>query len=101
MPSIKAIKQDGQVFTPSETVKQMLDICAYRLPEKILRKHIMENSCGDGAFLCEIVKRYCTAFFQTSKDTDRLKNELETYIHGIEINKESHANCLYNLGKIV
>lgn len=101
MQSAKAIKQDGQVFTPPATVNLMLDICGYDFPARILQKHIMENSCGEGAFLCEIVKRYCTAFFQTSKDTDKLKNELETYIHGIEINKESHANCLYNLGKIV
>lgn len=99
MQSAKAIKQDGQVFTPPATVNLMLDICGYDFPARILQKHIMENSCGEGAFLCEIVRRYCTAFLQTSKDTDRLKNELETYIHGIEINKESHANCLSELSK--
>lgn len=99
MQSAKAIKQDGQVFTPPATVNLMLDICGYDFPARILQKHIMENSCGEGAFLCEIVRRYCAAFLQTNKDTNRLKSELETYIHGIEINKESHANCLSELSK--
>lgn len=99
MQSAKAIKQDGQVFTPHATVNLMLDICGYDFPARILQKHIMENSCGEGAFLCEIVRRYCAAFLQTNKDTNRLKSELETYIHGIEINKESHANCLSELSK--
>lgn len=43
---IDKIKNLGQIFTPNFLVKN------------ILQKHIIDNSCGNGAFLCEIVKIY-------------------------------------------
>lgn len=57
------VKHSGQVFTPAFLVKNILDICHYTGTD-ILQKHIIDNSCGDGAFLCEIVERYCSAYIQ-------------------------------------
>lgn len=90
------VKHSGQVFTPAFLVKNILDICHYTGTD-ILQKHIIDNSCGDGAFLCEIVERYCSAYLQTGTDICILKNHLEQYIHGIELEKEAYENCLYNL----
>ncbi|MDR2685275.1 MAG: SAM-dependent methyltransferase [Rickettsiales bacterium] len=85
------IKSEGQVFTPAYLVKDMLDFIGYNgFP--IINKHIMENSCGDGAFLCEIVRRYCKVYSR-----DSLKSELETYIHGIEKDPTEYRKCLENL----
>ena len=53
-------KRNGQVFTPRYIVEMMLDFCGYK-DTNILCKHLMDNSCGDGAFLCSsvaITKRY-------------------------------------------
>ena len=56
------IKHSGQVFTPDYLVADILDFCGYVESPRILGKHIIDNSCGEGAFLCEIVGRYCRAF---------------------------------------
>jgi adenine-specific DNA-methyltransferase len=52
-------KNLGQVNTPDWIVKKILDMSGYS-GKSILDKYIMEPSCGDGAFLIEIVKRYIT-----------------------------------------
>jgi adenine-specific DNA-methyltransferase len=49
-------KNLGQVFTPKWIVDLMLDKCGLD-NDNILEKTILEPSCGDGAFLCQIVKR--------------------------------------------
>lgn len=96
----KAVKQHGRVYTPDYLVKVILDFGGYDKPT-ILKKHVIDNSCGDGAFLTEIVRRYC-AFFLTQKlDLSKLKHELETYIHGIELDAVECDKCIQNLNKVV
>lgn len=90
------IKHSGQVFTPNYLVKIILDTAGYSSAQ-ILRKHCIDNSCGDGAFLCEIVTRYCNYFLQTNNNTEILKKELEYYIHGIELDIDTYNSCIENL----
>lgn len=94
------VKHSGQVFTPSFLVQNILDTCHYTGSD-ILQKHIIDNSCGDGAFLCEIVERYCSIYLHTGTDRHVLKSHLEQYIHGIELEHKAYENCLYNLNLIV
>lgn len=77
-------KSKGQVYTPDYLVRNMLDWAGYN-GSGILRRHAMDNSCGDGAFICQMSDRYCREFLKTSSNRERLRHELETYIHGIEI----------------
>ncbi len=96
----KNIKNNGVIYTPDFIVKNILDIAEYH-NNKILEKHIIDNSCGKGSFLVEIVNRYCKEFFKKYDKTENnkkiLKKHLETYIHGIEIEKESLIECIFNL----
>ena len=93
-------KQSGQVFTPLYLVCDILDIAGYAgVP--VLHKHIIDNSCGDGAFLCEIVQRYCTVFLQKFNNLQVLKKELSTYIHGIELDPIAYQQCIDNLNALV
>ena len=94
------IKQKGRVYTPEYLVNIILDYVGYN-GDCLLKKHIIDNSCGDGAFLIEIVKRYCNIFNNIGIDNNVLKNELETYIHGIEIDKTEFEKCCKNLDKLV
>ena len=96
----KAVKQHGRVYTPNYLVKTILDFGSYD-NSGILRKHVIDNSCGDGAFLTEIVTRYCSIYLEHYGDLSLLKNELETYIHGIELDAEEKARCVENLNKTV
>ena len=45
-----------QVFTPNDYVKELLDSVGYI--DNLYGKKILENSCGDGNILVEVVQRY-------------------------------------------
>ena len=91
-------KAYGRVYTPQYLVKLILDCTGYTTYDSIVEKHIIDNSCGDGAFLIEVVKRYCECFDGTSEE---LKKHLQTYIHGIEIDLAERNKCITNLNNIV
>ena len=95
----KAVKKHGRVYTPNYIVNLILDFGGYKSSE-ILKKHVIDNSCGDGAFLVEIVNRYCSTFLQISNDLSLLREELETYIHGIELDEVECQSCIKNLHQI-
>jgi len=90
------VKQNGQVYTPEFLVQNILDYAGY-VSGEILQKHIIDNSCGEGAFLCMIVQRYCTDFLKHSDDRKHLALELSTFVHGIEVDARAHARCIENL----
>lgn len=90
------IKHSGQVFTPDYLVNLILDEAGY-VGSAVLGKHCIDNSCGDGAFLCEIVSRYISAYIDKHRNTDNLASEIGTYIHGIELDPVAFNNCLHNL----
>jgi len=96
----KAVKRFGRVYTPDYLVKVILDFGGYD-NSSILKKHVIDNSCGDGAFLQEIVKRYCSTFLENNQDLNELKNDLETFIHGIELDADECRACIKNLDEIV
>lgn len=89
-----------QVFTPYFMVKLMLDFLRYT-NKGILQKYVMDNSCGKGAFLKVIVDRYCKEFCnEHNYNTKGLKEELEEYICGIEIDETCLSICIAELNKV-
>lgn len=91
-----SVKHGGQVFTPGYLVKLILDEAGYCGPD-ILRKHCIDNSCGDGAFLLEIVRRYVSEYETAHGTLAGVEAELAEFIHGIEIDKNAYTDCLTNL----
>ena len=57
------IKNKCQIFTPNSIANKMLDLAGYN--KSIFGKKVLENSCGDGQILSEIVKRYIINYWQT------------------------------------
>lgn len=98
--NITTEKANGRVYTPDYIVKNILDLAGY-YEENILKKHVIDNSCGDGAFLVEIVDRYCKQSLKLGVDKLSIANELGEYIHGIEIDKEEHKKCLSNVDAVI
>ena len=92
-----SVKNLGRIYTPNFIVKNILDLANYK--DDILEKNIIDNSCGDGAFLIEIVNRYCRAYLAKDKKSDIkiLKKHLENFIHGIEIEDSEVKKCKENL----
>ena len=86
----------GQVYTPTWIVDKILDEMGY-IEGYILKKNILEPSCGDGAFLCEIVKRYIFEAQHQHLSTEQIIIDLETFIYGVELDPVAYLNCLQNL----
>ena len=98
------LKKRGKFYTPKFLVEIILDYVGYGIGQ-ISCKHVIDNSCGDGAFLTEVTKRYCDDFVKSHAvngffDTGLLAKELSTYIHGIEISKIECDKCKENLSAI-
>ena len=92
-------KTKGRFYTPEHIVGSILNLSGYRGPG-ILRKHVIDNSCGDGAFLKEIVKRYCSEATGAGYTTAKLTGELGRYIHGIEIDERERNKAVERVSDI-
>lgn len=97
---IKERKKNGRIYTPLNIVRNILDLSGYT-DNNILKKHVIDNSCGDGAFLTEIVERYCKNALKNQISLDSLKKDLSTYIHGIEIEPSECEKCIANLNSVI
>lgn len=89
----------GQVYTPQWIVCEILDGLNYQGAE-ILKKTILEPSCGQGAFLVEIVARYIDSAEKAGLSHSEIISDLETYIYGIEIDPLIYAECIEKLNQL-
>ncbi len=90
-------KLSGRIFTPQHLVDFMLDMAGYLPDESILEKHVIDNSCGQGAFLERIVRRYAEAHRKRNAGSKGLVTALERFVHGVELDQETHAGCIVRL----
>ena len=75
-----------QVFTPEHVVDTMFEELEYK-GDNIRKKHIIDNSCGNGAILQKVVRTYINVCIMCGLPKEEIIKELETYIHGIEIDE--------------
>lgn len=87
-----SVKHKGKIYTPDYLVDVILCQAGYT-GGNIVRRHVIDNSCGNGQFMVHVVDRYCRDFMQSSSDTEKLADELETYIHAIEIDHDDLQIC--------
>ena len=84
-----------KIFTPNSYVAELLDAVGYRAG--LMGKSILENSCGEGNILTEIVRRYIQDAQLNNKTHQEIKLGLERDICGFEL-EQSHADrCRDNL----
>ena len=88
-----------QVFTPEHVVDTMFEELEYK-SNKIRKKHIIDNSCGNGAILKKVVRAYINVCIMCGLAKEETIKELETYIHGIEIDAKLARETINNLNKI-
>jgi len=84
MRSIERKKSLGEVFTPPELVKEMLD----QLPQEVWQdptKTFLDNSCGNGNFLVAVLER------KIQQRHDPIQ-ALET-IYGVDIMQDNVDEC--------
>lgn len=78
-----AQKERGEVFTPTTLVDEMLD----KLPKEVFteNKTFLDNSCGNGQFLFNVLKRKMANGFTHVQS-------LKT-IYGCELDKKNALEC--------
>lgn len=87
-----------QIFTPQGIVEDLLNYVQYK--ENIANKYVLENSCGHGNILREIVRRYIVDAKNNNLSTQEIKTGLETYIHGYDIDENCCTACAQTLSEI-
>jgi len=92
------INKKCQIPTPHEIVVQMLDRIGYI--DDVIGKRVLENSCGSGNFLCEIVRRYINDCINHQCTKEQIIKGLQRDIHGFEKDRRLHKLCVQNLAEI-
>lgn len=88
-----------QIFTPIDTVRYMLDKVGYN--KGIFGKKIIDNSCGNGNFLVEILRRFLQDAKRKKISKKEIKFNIEICIVGYEIDEEKYNECIQNLNEVV
>lgn len=87
-----------KVFTPNEYVIELLDAIKYK--KNLYGRRVLENSCGDGCILTEIVRRYIESCLKENILIDDIRDGLARDIYGIELERETAKICRENLAKV-
>ena len=87
-----------QIPTPSKYAKQLLDSAGYN--SNLYGKRILENSCGEGNILCNIVERYINDSFSRGIESEKVKVGLQRDIIAYEIDIEKICVCKKRLDVI-
>jgi hypothetical protein len=82
------VKQTAEVFTPTELVQEMLDKLEEQDPTLFSdpSKTFLDNSCGDGQFLSEVVIR------KMERSGCTLEQALRT-TYGVELMEDNVREC--------
>lgn len=92
---MKKIKH-GDIYTPNWFVPHFLELAGYH-GRKILKKHFMDNSCGEGRLLIHAMHQYVSAAVSEGMDVEEIEYDLRTYFHGIDIDKLAVQNAIRNI----
>lgn len=87
-----------QIFTPPKIVSFMLDSIGYK--KNIFGKKIIDNSCGNGSFLVEILQRFLQDAKRKRVSRKEIKKNIEQCIVGYEIDKNIYNDCIIKLNEI-
>lgn len=96
---LKVMAGNCQIPTPQEYVRQMLDYIDYS--KNLYGKKVLENSCGKGNILLEIVTRYIKSAREENRSTDDIERGLGRDIVAYEIDKRCIEECVTRLNQLV
>lgn len=95
----EAIKQRGEVFTPTKLVAEMLD----KLPEEVFTdktKTFLDNSCGNGQFLFAVMKRKMWWLMtKGGRPSFKAHKQALSTIYGVELDPKNAEECRQRLLK--
>ena len=92
------MSRNCQIPTPIEYVNEMLDYIDYS--ENLYGKSILENSCGNGNILIEVVKRYIESAKKEGHSRKEIISGLENDITAYDIDNKCVTKCIERLNKV-
>lgn len=87
-----------RIFTSTEYVNELLDAVGYK--GQLCKGSILENSCGDGKILAEVVRRYIASCKRKKMTNEEIKKRLEQDVCGVELEHVHVETCKKNLDDI-
>ena len=84
-----------KIFTPDSYVTELLDIAGYS--RGLMGRSVLENSCGNGNILKEVVRRYIVDSLERGYTSEEIVIGLERDICGVELEQEHADRCRENL----
>ena len=88
-----------QIPTPAEYVNQMLDYIEYS--KNLYGKKVLENSCGQGNILLQIVRRYIESAKEENYSLHEIAFGLGKDIAAYEVDKNCIRLCKKRLNKLI
>ena len=88
-----------QIPTPKTYVIQMLDYIGYT--DKLFGKKVLENSCGEGNILLEIVRRYVESAKKENRAPYEIKEGLKKDIIAYEVDEKCIILCKKRLNEVI
>lgn len=92
-------EKNCQVPTPTEYVEKMLDYVGYK--ENLWGQKVLENSCGEGNILLEIVRRYIFDLKKNKYVPSDIIRGLERDIVAYEVDQEKIDICVARLNELL
>lgn len=92
------IKDKCQIFTPEDQVVKMLDLAGYT--KNLYGKKFLENSCGNGEILIQVVTRYISDCKRKRFPKNKIKEGLENDVVAYEIDEQRILECKNRLNRI-
>lgn len=92
------LKDKCQIFTPPDIVEKMLNLANYK--DNLFGKKVLENSCGNGEILSQIVERYIKSCTKQHLSSKLIQEGLERDIVAYEIDKNLILECIEKLNQI-
>ena len=87
-----------QVPTPPQYVNELLDCIGYS--DNLYNKSVLENSCGEGNILKEIVRRYIITSLKEGYSNEQIIHGLERYITGYDVDPICIKKCTETLNSL-
>jgi hypothetical protein len=96
MTKEERIRKYGEVFTPAWVVSDMCDMLEQESPGAFEpSRTFLEPTCGDGAFVVEILRRKFERCKRRGDYTAALKS-----VYGLEIQADNVAACIENVKRL-
>lgn len=96
---LRIIKEKSQIFTPTSLIQEMVKKISGI--DKLYQMKTLENSCGDGRILKEIVKLYIESCLEHSLTKNQIIHILQENIIAFEIDENLKSKCIKNLNDFV